>query len=158
MPYVSEKLLTQCNQKLIKNKYRNEYILNHLQNAVMEAGDFNTKNENFINKFMFFTHFTKYKKTALYYPLKNFYTYVKGTNQITKEKIDKFLDFTLIQKEVFIEKYNFLRKQSSEKDSAFMSYETLQKVDRFLPKVSFYYPFITDKEKKYISNFVQFIY
>jgi len=99
---------------------------------------------------LFFIHFFKYDKVSTYYPLKNFYLFTNNIKGLSKEKVDKFLDFILIEEEEFKNKYNYLRKKSPEKNNEFISYDKLQTIDRFLPKISFHYPFITDKNKKYI--------
>lgn len=205
IPYIAEKIVVQSNPNLkINHKYNERYILNHLYNSTIESGNFNVKDKEFINKFMFFyayeqfsvqetanyqlevlrlltlykdypevnqfcvdeiglsleelcictilffIHFIKYDKVAIAYPLKNFHEYTNNINGITKEKVDKFLDFILIDEKEFKNKYNFLRKKSPEKNNDFISFNKLQTIDRFLPKVSFHYPFITDKNKEYI--------
>lgn len=108
-------------------------------------------------------HMYHYKKVHGVYPLKNFYQYARNLDGLNDEKTKKFLDFMLITQDEFIDKYNFLRTvKNKEGKRVPIHYNHLQKIDRYIPKVSFLYPFILLQDKKHMllvsyTSFFQFM-
>lgn len=82
-----------------------------------------------------------FKKVVCNFKISGFKEYIlKGDlkHKISEDKIDNFLKFILIDLNDFINKYQDYRKNKN----IFMSYEKLNQIDKYLPKVSFHNPFI----------------
>jgi len=81
-------------------------------------------------------------KVIINFSISTFKKYVLNAQDehiINEEDIDNFLNFILIDFQTFKEKYFNIRK---DKNSLLMSYDKLNEVDKYLPKVSFIHPFI----------------
>lgn len=70
--------------------------------------------------------------------------YGENITNISYKEIDIFLDFISVSKDEFKEKYFFFRKGNNDK---ILSYEKLEYIDQYLPKPSYYYPFIKTEDK-----------
>lgn len=78
---------------------------------------------------------------------------------VSEEDIDIFFDFISISKDEFRKKYFYFRTDSQGK---LLSYEKLEHVDQYLPKPSFYFPFLkTDKNTLQLVSYtalMQFVH
>ncbi len=75
------------------------------------------------------------------FKISNFKQYVLNAdfmNKILEDKIENFLNFILIDIDKFTMKYESFRK----KGDVFLDYDKLNQIDKYLPKISFHYPFI----------------
>ncbi|MDX4060411.1 hypothetical protein Q6A89_07790 [Aliarcobacter skirrowii] len=100
-----------------------------------------------------FVHIAKQKHVVYGIRKKEFkrYLYTSVIKQISENDIDLFFDSISISKEKFIELYKSYR---IDKNGNTISYDKLNIIDAFLPKVSFHYPFIKyDKDSMMIVSY-----
>jgi hypothetical protein len=109
------------------------------------------------NKFLFlhwvlFTYIVKNKKTTIYFNIKNFISFATKNKDfnISEQEINNFLEYVLISKEEFKNKYLKIRKNQT--TGKFISYDKLTYIDRYLPRISYWYPLIkVNNQMKLIS-------
>ncbi len=98
------------------------------------------------------------KKVSIKFDIEKFkYFILKGQNSFTKNDINNFIQYISIDKQSFIKKYYTIRKINFNDDEEILSDELLKEVDRYLPKVSFYYPIIIENNNYYISSYTAII-
>lgn len=96
----------------------------------------------------------KFKKIEIYLDTVKFKQFcLKGDFKFSEQNIDDFLEYISISKKDFQDKYFLLRKEESEISEDLLSNEKLSKVDKILPKLSFFYPLIKEDTKYYVSSY-----
>jgi len=98
------------------------------------------------------------KTTPIKLNISKFSSFIlKGKNEFTQNDINNFIDYVSIDRETFKEKYYTLRKVNLDIKESFLDDETLDRIDRYLPKVSFHYPLLKDGDNYYITSFTAII-
>jgi hypothetical protein len=103
-----------------------------------------------------FGYIFKNKKTTIYFSITDFKNFATNNNDfdISTQEIENFLNYVLITKENFKKKYLDIRKKQNTKETKeYISYEKLTYIDRYLPRISYWYPLIksNNNQMKLIS-------
>lgn len=72
---------------------------------------------------------------------------------ISEKEVEVFFEFIAVSKEEFVKKYQFFRQDGNGK---LVSYEKLNVIDKFLPRVSYYYPFIKSENNDDFIHLVSY--
>lgn len=109
----------------------------------------------FILLYLSFTLFIyKFRKIEIYLDTVKFKQFcLNGDFKFSEQNIDDFLEYISISKKDFQDKYFLLRKEECDISRDLLSNEKLSKVDKILPKLSFFYPLIKEDTKYYFSSY-----
>lgn len=104
-----------------------------------------------------FAYIIRNKKTTIYFSIADFKAFSTGRTEfsITTEEIDSFLEYVLISEQEFKDKYFDIRKDKQ--TGAFISYERMTYLDRYLPRVSYWYPLIKDEDKIMLVSYTSLL-
>jgi len=84
-------------------------------------------------------------------PINEFIQFAKVKESITNDKIQSFIDYIVIGFDTFIQKYHDLRTSiGSNGIKQKLTYEKLQQVDKYIPKLSFLYPILLNEQKTHL--------
>ncbi len=101
-----------------------------------------TLNKLILLHWVLFSYITKNKKTKVDLSISEFAMFATGSKDFTisPEEVELFLKYLLISKEEFKSHYLNLRKDKI--SGEFISYDRLTYLDRYLPRISYWYPLI----------------
>lgn len=92
-----------------------------------------------------FKYINQNGKIKIKFSIDEFIKYANYDTIISKDMILKYINYISINEEEFKKKYFVIREDSNKKD--LMPYNELQKIDKYLPKVSYLYPLLLDEEQ-----------
>lgn len=131
---------------LFKNDKTSQQIIKHILKMELDK---------FILLYLSFVLFIKnFKNVEIFLDEKKFKRFILcGEFNFSDKNISDFLEYISISKEDFKKEYNLLRTFDVDITNNLLSNEVLSKIDRILPKISFYYPLIKENSKYYFTSF-----
>lgn len=104
-----------------------------------------------------FAYLIRDKKTTIYFSISDFSTFATGSSDfsISLEEVKLFLKYILIPQEEFREKYFDIRKNKY--TGKFLSYERMTYLDRYLPRISYWYPLIKVEDKMMLVSYTSLL-
>ena len=138
------------NYNILKYRYT-QLFANDITSEKIIQSIFKMDLEKFVTIYLAFALFIyNFEKVEIYLNVDKFKKFTINQNtDFCEQNIDDFLEYISISKENFKDKYNSLRTQNA----IIASNTKLSKIDKVLPKASFFYPLIRDKEKYYFSSY-----
>lgn len=109
----------------------------------------------FILLYLSFVSFIcNFKEVEIYLDIVKFKQFcLNGEFNFSDKNINDFIEYISISKKDFQDKYFLLRKKECDDSKNLLSNEKLSKVDKMLPKLSFFYPLIKQDTKYYFSSY-----
>lgn len=106
--------------------------------------------------YAFLAYLNKSKFTMVHVDVNNFKKFVINPhNDFSTQDIDCFINYLTISNEEFKKQYCNLRKIDGKPSNNFLNYNEQSKIDKTLPKISFFYPLYKDENTQniYITSY-----
>ena len=105
-----------------------------------------------------YAYIHKIKKIKIVFNTDSFKKFVlNADNDYSEENLESFIKYISLPIEQFKNEYLKLRKIDFDENNNLLSYDEQSKIDKFLPKISFYYPFYIKDNNYYITSFTSIV-